>query len=126
MKKALRTPKLYLIGAILIFIGLLIPFGIFGITMIPAVNADPFPYPYLLPVFPFLYLLLGFAISDVQIARWRRKNAEYDTKLPQEVVDKAWTIRFPFYFSALVLFLVFIFFEIWFFVAHAYPFIGEL
>ena len=126
MKKALRTPKLYIIAAILIFLGLLIPFGIFGITMIPAVNADPFPYPYLLPVFPFVYLLLGFSISDVQIARWRRKNAEYDTKLPQEVKDNAWQIRLPFYLSALVLFLVFIFFEFWYLFAHAYPFIGTI
>lgn len=126
MKKAFRTPKLYFIGLALTFVGLLIPFGIFGITMIPSLNADPFPYPYLLPVFPFLYLLLGFAISDVQIARWRRENKEYDTKLPQDVKDKAWTIRFPFYFAAAILLLVFLFFEMWFFVAHEFPFIGEL
>lgn len=126
MKKALRTPKLYVIAAILTFVGVLIPFGILGITLIPALNADPFPYPYLLPVFPFLYVLLGFAISDVQIARWRRKNGEYDTKVPEEIIDNAWQIRLPFYLSAAILFLVFIFFEVWFFVAHAYPFIGEL
>ena len=110
---------------ILIIIGVGIPFGIFGISLIPALNADPFPYPYLLPVFPVLYLLLGFAISDIQIARWRRKNAEYDTKLPEDVKDKAWQIRFPFYFAALVLFLVFISFEIYYFIANAYPFLSD-
>ena len=122
MKKAFRSPALYFIGLGLIVVGLGIPFGIYLITLIPSLNADPFPYPYLLPVFPFLYLLIGFAVSDVQIARWRRKNAEYDTKLPQDVKDKAWQIRFPFYFAAAILLVVFLTFEIWYFVSGSYPF----
>lgn len=122
MNKALRSPKLYVIAAILTFLGIAIPFGIYGITLIPALNADLFPYQYLLPVFPFLYLLIGFAVSDVQIARWRHKNSEYDTKLPQDVKDKAWSIRFPFYLAAAVLLSIFLFFEIWFWISGNYPF----
>ena len=126
MKKAFRSPKLYIIGVILVIVGLAIPFVIYGITLSPALNANIFPYPYLLPVFPFLYLLIGFAVSDIQVARWRRKSAEYDTKLPEEVKDKAWQIRFPFYFAAAVLLIVFLFFEIWFFASGSYPFPVDL
>ena len=121
MKKALRNVKLYIIGVILAVVGVGIPFGIYGITLIPALNAEPFPYIYLLAAILFLYILLGFVISDIQTVRWRRKNAEYDTKLPEDVKDKAWSIRFPFYFAAIIVLIVILFFEIWYWVSGGYP-----
>ena len=121
MEKAFRNVKLYVIGVILAVVGVGIPLGIYGITMIPSLNAEPFPYMYLFAALDFLYILLGFAISDVQIARWRRKTANYDTKLPQDVKDKAWSVRFPFYLAALILLVVILFFEIWFWVTKQYP-----
>ena len=122
MKKALKTPKYYFIGLALATIGLAVPFGVYGITMIPSLNANPFPYMYLLYVFFLVYILLGFVISDIQVARWRKKTANYDNKLPDEVKDKAWAIRFPFYFAAVILAHVILVFEIIYFATGAYPF----
>ena len=87
MKKAFHNFKLYILGIALAIFGIGLPLGIYGITMIPSLNVDPFQYPFLMVALAFLYALIGFAVSDIQIARWRRKNAEYDTKLPQEVKD---------------------------------------
>jgi len=121
MKKAFRNIKLYILGLVLGALGVGIPLGIYGITVIPALNANPFPYPFLMAAIAFLYLLLGFTISDIQIARWRHKTSEYDTKLPQEMKDKAWSIRFPFYLAAAVVLSVFLFFEIWYWFSGGYP-----
>lgn len=121
MTKAFRNIKLYILGLVLGLLGVGIPLGIYGITVIPSLNATPFPYPFLMAAFAFLYLLLGFTISDVQIARWRHKESEYDTKLPQEVKDKAWSIRFPFYLAAAIVLTAFLFLEIWFWISGSYP-----
>ena len=122
MKKAFHNFKLYILGIALAIFGIGLPLGIYGITMIPSLNVDPFQYPFLMVALAFLYALIGFAVSDIQIARWRRKNAEYDTKLPQEVKDKAWSIRFPFYLAVSIMLIVILFFEVWFWVAKDYPF----
>ena len=121
MIKVFKNIKLYILGIVLGILGVGIPLGIYGITVIPSLNATPFPYPYLMAAFAFLYLLLGFTISDVQIARWRHKTSEYDTKLPQDVKDNAWSIRFPFYLAAAIVLTAFLFFEIWFRISGGYP-----
>lgn len=124
MKNAAKTPKLYIVVAVLVVIGFFIPFGIYGITMIPSLNTTAFPFLYLVWLFLFLYVLIGFLVSDIQIARWRHKTKEWDTKLPQEVKDKAWKIRYPFYLAAIILLVVCLFFEVWHLFAGAYPLPG--
>ena len=115
MKSVFKTPKYYIIGGVLAFVGLAIPFGIYGITIIPALNATPFAYIYLLWAIMAVYFLLGFVIADIRIARHRRKTQNYDGKLDDETRMKAWAIRFPFYFASAVMFTValFIIEKIW-------------
>ena len=124
MKKAMKSLKLNLLGVGIGTLGFLIPFGIYGITMIPSLNANPFPFLWLVGVLMILFVLLGFIISDIQIARWRRKNKEWDTILPEEIKDKAWRIRYPFYLAALILLVIFLFFEIWYWISGTYPLYG--
>ncbi len=126
MKKAAKNYKLYIIAAALVVGGFGIPFGIYWITMIPSLNTDAFPFLYLLWIIMVVYVLLGFLISDIQIARWRHKEKEWDTKLPQEVKDKAWKIRYPFYLAAAVMLLICLFFEIWALIAGSYPLPGMI
>ena len=121
MKKAFRTPSLYFIGTGMVVLGLALPFGIYGITCIPSLNLNPFPYPYLLWAFIAVYFLLGFVIADIIVVRHRRKTKNYDGVVEQEVKDKAWSIRFPFFFASAVLLTVGLFFEAWALIAGTYP-----
>jgi len=105
----------------MILVGLGVPFGIYGITCIPSLNLDPFPYPWLLWAITAIYFLLGFIIADIQVARHRRKTKNFDGKIEEDVRDKAWSIRFPFFFASAVLLTVGSVFEIWAFVAGSYP-----
>lgn len=122
MRKALHDLKLYFIGLGLAVVGLGVPFGIYGITLIPALNASPFPYTYLMWAFLVLYLFIGFTIADIRNARYRKKSQNYDGELPEEQKEKAWSIRFPFYFAVVIMFVICMFFEIWFWVSGNYPF----
>ena len=121
MKTAMKSLKLNILGAVFALLAIGIPLGIYGITCIPSLNANPFPYVYLMFALAFLLLLIGFVVPDIQVARWRHKNSAYDTKLPQEVSDKAWSIRYPFFLAFVVVFAVCLFFEIWFWISGNYP-----
>lgn len=121
MKKAFRNFKFYLIAIGLAIFGIGLPLGIYGITLIPSLNASPFAYIYLLWIFMVLYILIGFVVSDITNVRYRRKSQNYDGELSEEQSEKAWSIRFPFYFAALIMFVVCMFFEIWFWVSGSYP-----
>ena len=54
MKKAAKSLKLNILGVVFALLGVGIPLGIYGITCIPSVNADPFPYIYLMFALAFL------------------------------------------------------------------------
>ncbi len=121
MKNAAKSLKLNILAVVMAILGVGVPLGIYGITCIPSLNADPFPYVYLMFALAFLLLLIGFVIPDIQNARWRHKNSNYDGKLPEEVVNKAWSIRYPFFLAFAIIFTVCLFFEIWFWVSGNYP-----
>ena len=121
MKNAAKNIKLNILGVVLGILGIGIPLGIYGITVIPSLNTNPFPYMYLIYIFAVLYVLIGFVVSDIQNARWRRKNAEYDTKLPQDVKDRAWKIRYPLYMAAAIVLTFAITFEILYWILGHYP-----
>ena len=109
--------------AIMSVVGVGLPFLILVITLnVP--DAPAFYYPALLGAFAAIYLLVGFIWGDLYVANWRRKNKNWDDKLPDEVREKAWTRHWPFYLTAVTVFLVFISFEIVFWVTGAYPFIS--
>ena len=122
MKNAAKSVKLNILGVVLGLFGVGLPIGIYGITCIPSLNASPFPYIYLMFIFAFLYLLIGFVVSDIQIARWRRKNSQYDSVLPDEVKNKAWAIRYPLYLAFAIVFLTCLGFEICYWITKDYPF----
>lgn len=109
MKNALKSKKVYIIGGILGLIGVGVPFGILGITLIPSLNVSPFSsYPYLLGAFCFLYLLAGFVWGDLKDANYRRKNKKWDDKLDDETKTMIWKRRLPFYLGAIITAIPFI------------------
>ena len=123
MKNALKNWKIWMLTAIMSVVGVGLPFLILVITLnVP--DAPAFYYPALLGAFAAIYLLVGFIWGDLYVANWRRKNKNWDDKLPDEVREKAWTRHWPFYLAAVTVFLVFISFEIVFWVTGAYPFIS--
>ena len=123
MKNALKNWKIWMFTAIMLVVGVGLPFLILVITLnVP--DAPAFYYPALLGAFAAIYLLVGFIWGDLYVANWRRKNKNWDDKLPDEVREKAWTRHWPFYLAAVTVFLVFISFEIVFWVTGAYPFIS--
>ena len=121
MKNAFKKTYLYFIGLGLGIIGIGIPLGIYVITCIPSLNANPFPYIYLHLIFLLVYLFLGWTIADIQNARWRHKNSDFESKLPEEQREKAWSIRIPFFLGALIILLFVLVFEIIYWITGGYP-----
>ena len=121
MKNAFKKTYLYFIGLGLGIIGIGIPLGIYGISCIPSLNANPFPYIYLHLIFLLVYLFLGWTIADIQNARWRHKNSDFESKLPEEQREKVWSIRIPFFLGALIILLFVLVFEIIYWITGGYP-----
>ena len=122
MKNALKKWKVWLFAIIMSVVGIGVPFLILVITL-NIDNAAPFQYPILLGAFSAIYLLIGFIWGDLHVANYRRKNKNWDDKLPEEIKVSAWTRHWPFYLAAATVFLVFISFEICFWVMGHYPFL---
>ena len=123
MKNALKKPKVWLFAAIMSVGEIGLSFGIFFLTsaFIDNFTAE---YPILLGLFAAIYLLIGFIWGDLYVANWRRKNKNWYDKLPEDVKTNAWTRHWPFYFAAITVFLVFISFEIVYWISGGYPLIN--
>ena len=120
MKNALKSFKTWLFTIIMTVVGVGVPFLILLITLnIP--NAAAFQYPLGLGVFAAIYLLVGFIWGDLYVANWRRKTKNWDEKLPDEIKENAWKRHWPFYLAAATVFLVFISFEIVYWITNSYP-----
>ena len=122
MKNFLKNKNRLIISIILAFLGIGIPFAIYFISIIPQLNIAPLQYSIFLWIFAFVYLLIGFVWGDVVIARWRKVNKEWDTKLPDDVKENVWKIRLTFYLPAALVFLVAIVFDVFAMIAGFYPF----
>lgn len=122
MKNAIRKLKVWIIAIILTVIGIGVPFLVLVITL-NLENTAAFQYPLLLGAFAASYLLFGFIWGDLYIANIRRKEKNWDGPLPQEVKDAGWSRKLPFYLSALTIFIVFMVFEIIFWITGNYPFL---
>lgn len=79
-------------------------------------------YNIFLWIFAFIYVLIGFVWGDVIIARYRKQNQEWDTKLPENIKKEAWKFRLYFYIPALLIFIAALFFDIFHMIAGFYPF----
>lgn len=122
MKNALKHFKVWIFTAIMSVVGIGVPFLITFITSeIP--NSPVVQYPVLHGVFFAIYLLVGFIWGDLYVANWHRKTKNWDDKLPDDIKEKAWIRHWPFYLAAATVFLVFISFEIVYWVTGAYPFL---
>ncbi len=122
MKNALKHFKVWLFTAIMSVVGIGVPFLVTFITSeIP--NVPVVQYPVLHGVFGAIYLLVGFIWGDLYVANWRRKTKNWDDKLPDDIKEKAWIRHWPFYLAAATVFLVFISFEIVFWITGGYPFL---
>lgn len=124
MKNALKSKKVYIIGAILAFLGL-IPFFVALImyyTTSPLVCFDG--YTYVTWALLAIYILVGFVWGDLHVASYRQKNKKWDEPLPPEMKISAWKRRLPFFFAASILILLAISLEICFAVLGYYPFIA--
>ncbi len=122
MKIALKKYQIYIFAAILTLVGLGIPFIVLVITL-NVDNAQPAYYPAILGAFAAFYLLVGFIWGDLHIVSYRRKNKNWDDQVPDGVKVEAWIRRLPFYISCLIIFVVFMVFEIIFWVTGNYPFL---
>lgn len=122
MKKFFKDIKLIIVSLVLTLVGLGLSFGLFFISQIPNLNMLTIQYIILLWIFAFVYLLIGFVWGDVIIARWRKANQEWDTKLPEDIKDKAWKARLYFYIPAVIIFVVAIVFDVFKMIAGFYPF----
>ena len=124
MKKSLRDKKVWIIGAILSVIGIGVPFLVLVITL-NVENASPFHYPAMLGAFFAIYILVGFIWGDLHTVGFRRKTKNWDGELPESVKVESWARRWPFYFAAILVFVVFMIFEIMYWVNGVYPFLGK-
>lgn len=123
MKKALKHTKVYIFAAILFSLGIIVPFGILAITLIPSLNTAPFQYQYLLWIFAAIYFLVGYLWCDLQVAHWRKVNQEWSGPADPLVLEKGWIARWSFWFPAMAIFLVCLVFEIIALVNGGYPFL---
>ena len=122
MKNALKNKKVYIFGAILTAVGLAVPFVGLVITL-NVENATPFPYPAILGAFAAAYVLIGFVWGDLHSVFYRRKNKNWDGELPPEIKTESWVRSLPFYLACIIIFSVFMVFEIIFWVTESYPFL---
>lgn len=123
MKNAFKNWKVWLVAGILSILGLAIPFIILIITLnLP--NTAAFAYPYMLCAFAAIYLLIGFIWGDLHAANYRRKEKNWDGKLPDEVKTSTWSRHLPFYIAAIIVFSVFMVFEIIYWVSGGYPWLN--
>lgn len=122
MKNALKKLRVWLIAAALGTIGIGVPFLVLVITL-NLENTRAFNYPILLGLFSAVYLLIGFIWGDLYVVGYRRREKNWDGQLPENIKESAWSRRFPFYLAAASVFLVFISFEIIYWISGSYPFL---
>ena len=122
MKNAFKDKKVIIIALILLVVSLAISFGLFFITASPQLNLSIIPYNYLLWIFGFVFVLIGFIWGDARGATWRRKNKEWDSKLPDDLNTSIWKTRLTFYIPSVSLIAIGVVFEIIYMVSGAYPF----
>ena len=122
MKKAFKNKRVYILGSILTVLGVGVPFLVLVITL-NVENAQAFAYPALLGAFAAVYLLVGFVWGDLHTVIYRRKNKNWDDPVPEEIKVESRVRRWPFYLAAIIVFAVFMVFEIIFWITGSYPFI---
>lgn len=122
MKKAFKNKRVYILGSILAVLGVGVPFLVLVITL-NVESAQAFAYPALLGAFAAVYLLVGFVWGDLHTVLYRRKTKNWDDKVPEEIKTESWVRRWPFYLAAIIVFAVFMVFEIIFWITGSYPFI---
>lgn len=122
MKIALKSYKVWLIAMAMSVVGIGLPFLILVITL-NIDDASPFQYPLLHGAFAATYFLIGFIWGDLHTVSYRRKNKNWDDELPEDVKISSWKRRWPFYLAALSCLLVFLTFEIIYWIIGSYPFL---
>ena len=123
MKAALKYKRVYIIGLVLLILGLGTTFGVLGITLIPTLNVDTFYYPYLLWIFGVGYMLVGYLWCDILIAVWRKKTGEWDSPADPQVKEKGWVARWTFWLPGIVILIVCLVFEVIGLIMGHYPFL---
>ena len=122
MKNALKKKKVWIIAGILSVVAIGLPFLILVITL-NIDNAAPFQYPILHGAFFAVFILVGFVWGDLHTVAYRRKNKNWDGEVPEEIKTESWSRSLPFYLAAISVFVVFMVFEIIFWITKSYPFI---
>lgn len=124
MKDAFKDYKIYVIGGILGLLGVGIPLGILGITLIPSLNVAPFDgYLYLMGAIMIFYFFVGFIWGDLKEASYRRKEKKWDDKLDETMKTTLWKRRLPFYLAGLIVLIVFAGFDIAWAITNSIPLI---
>lgn len=90
MKKAFSSLRTYMIGLGLFLGAFIISFGIYWITF--GIGKSTWDWRFIMLAFGTLFLLAAIVIREYNIGRWRKKQDEFDMKLPQDVKDHIWRI----------------------------------
>ena len=124
MKNALKSKKVWIIASILTVVGVGVPFLVLLITYLSN-TAKLANYTVILGLFAACYLLIGYVWGDLHTVAYRRKNKEWDSPLPENIKTSAWQRRWPFFLACIVVFIVFMVFEIIYWTTGSYPIIGK-
>ena len=122
MKNSLKKKKVWIIAGILSVVAIGLPFLILVITL-NIDNVAPFQYPVLHGAFFAVYILVGFVWGDLHTVAYRRKNKNWDGEVPEEIKTESWSRSMPFYLAAIATLLVFLVFEIIYWITKSYPFL---
>ena len=104
MKNASKKWWNYLLVAV--GVGILVGLGLTFFYTIGEPNW-PLKYSWFFMIFGGVFFaLVGFIIQDLYRGWKRHKLHDWDNPLPDEIVNKAWSILFPLLFSGIISFLV--------------------
>ena len=123
MKDAFKNKKVYIVAAIALVVAALVV----TIWDIIALNSDNgFLQPEMVVwAFAIIYVLIGYVAGDMVVVRYRRKEGQYDGKVPDEIRINAWIKRLEFFIPAILLFIAAITFDIIAVTTGTYPLGGN-
>ena len=119
MEIVFKDKKLLLILIADLLISVSVPFLIHGILTLS--GSGSFTYPFLFAIFGAINAFLSYLSGDIIIISYKKKNNIVTSSIPEDVVNRARQIRYPFIISLLVDLLVFTVFAIIYSMTGAWP-----
>lgn len=92
MKKALSSLRTYLFALALFIIAFATSFGVFWLThwLSFESGANEWNWHFIMLAFGTLYLFAGVVIYEYQNGKYRKREGDYENKLPKAEKDRIW------------------------------------